>query len=447
MTDLLKESRNLMPGRARTHWNLEEAAKYGKPGPVRYMVQAHDAGTIYKAREFKKQNRAKAGDYARELAQKISKLEPKWGWIKITMTRNHPPAANPHGVGKTEEETVAYYSFKGGKWTKHQGKAIKGITSESVNEERAMRSGAVAVSTINPKPRRGRKREKISEEKTQVFNPYGMGMWVIRVEDYLYKLTGKKWTWKKPIISIQGGKKIQYKWVGRKKRGAISPPIFTSTVEYKAGPDSFDIETSYFDGNNIVASKTHHDVYIEQAVDPQVLFGWVRHKWSKKTGMKTESFLSYNEFEEATGSMEFNTALWKKLKARLPMQLSGVQQVSQISRKAHVRKLSIMYKVGSPNNAHVWLRDGYAEIQPGLAKKSKKIYTVKYADADVDGAKDAIAAKLKALQVKGENAPGPFAVSDNPPSIQDMVDDVRAQIKAPSWTYPSWALPKVQLDE
>lgn len=51
------------------------------------------------------------------------------------------------------------------------------------------------------------------------------------------------------------------------------------------------------------------------------------------------------------------------------------------------------------------------------------------------------------LTLKESGAPGPFAVSDNPPSLRDMIDSVKEQIKAPSWTYPSWALPKVALDE
>lgn len=258
----------------------------------------------------------------------------------------------------------------------------------------------------------------MQESKTPVFNPYGMGMWVIRVEDYLYKVTGKKWTWKKPILTIQGGKKIQYKWATRKKRGALVPALFTMTVEYKKGPDAFEIETAYFDGSNIVASKTHHDVYIEQAVDPEVLFGWVRHKWNKKTGMKAEG----TERPERSGAVAVSLiknegkASFDDLKSGLLDYLKGGKQIS-------VAELSYAFQGGS------------AKIEKYLASLVKQ------------GKLKKVRKGRKMLYSLAEGAPGPFAVSDNPPTIQDQIDAVREQIRNPSWTYPSWALPKVQLDE
>lgn len=45
-------------------------------------------------------------------------------------------------------------------------------------------------------------------------------------------------------------------------------------------------------------------------------------------------------------------------------------------------------------------------------------------------------------------APGAFAVSDaEPPSLEDMKADLIDRCRNPRWEYPSWALPKVKLDE
>jgi hypothetical protein len=358
--DLLNESRSLMPGRGRPHWSLEEAdrdqidrtldevgqmVRAFKSAEPKFRTMLERMSGIKGWESFgaaMKHGRVfvpfgtflgiqfilnrKEGDVVRmdRVTFEVSPVHDggyrEWGIQASSTVRNVPKG---HG----SDREVEYHDMGHWKdpdvWTDPR-KALAPLKGFFRKAEMLKPKGESLLR---------RSGELTEGTKTPVFNPYGMGMWVIRVEDYLYKITGKKWTWKKPILTIEGGKKIQYKWVGRKKRGAISPPIFTSTVEYKKGPDAFDIETAYFDGNHIVASKTHHHVYIEQAIDPSVLFGWVKQKWSKKTGMKNE------------------------------------------------------------------------------------------------------------------NAPGPFAVSDNPPSIQDMVDAVREQIKAPSWTYPTWALPKVQLDE
>jgi hypothetical protein len=45
-------------------------------------------------------------------------------------------------------------------------------------------------------------------------------------------------------------------------------------------------------------------------------------------------------------------------------------------------------------------------------------------------------------------AAGPFAISDAPkPTLQDMKADLIDRCRRPRWEYPSWALPKVALDE
>ena len=58
---------------------------------------------------------------------------------------------------------------------------------------------------------------------------------------------------------------------------------------------------------------------------------------------------------------------------------------------------------------------------------------------------------LSAVQVVKESvagAPGAFAVSDaEPPSLEAMKADLIDRVRNPRWEYPSWALPKVQLDE
>lgn len=118
--------------------------------------------------------------------------------------------------------------------------------------------------------------------KTPVFNPYSSGMWVIKVEDYLYKHTAnKKWTWKKPIL--RDGNKVLYRWVGRKARNQAMAPSFHMAVEYVAGRDLFDVET-YFtdaDGKRLAGHKSR-GVGIEQVLLPETLFDWVPKKWDKK---------------------------------------------------------------------------------------------------------------------------------------------------------------------
>ena len=45
-------------------------------------------------------------------------------------------------------------------------------------------------------------------------------------------------------------------------------------------------------------------------------------------------------------------------------------------------------------------------------------------------------------------AAGPFAISDAPaPTPQEQVADLLDRVRSPRWEYPSWALPKVKLDE
>lgn len=133
-------------------------------------------------------------------------------------------------------------------------------------------------------------RHSLEESKTPVFAPYSHGQWVIRVEDYLQKITGKKWTFKKPILTAKGGKEIHYKWVGRKPRGKSFKPVFLVKMEYNKGSDLFDVEASYHDADlNVAGSKTLKGLQIGNLLKGETLFGWVKRKWDKKTGMKAES--------------------------------------------------------------------------------------------------------------------------------------------------------------
>lgn len=122
------------------------------------------------------------------------------------------------------------------------------------------------------------------ESETPVFDPYASGMWVIRVEDYLAKVTKKKWTWKKPIL--KNGQQITYRWVGRKSPNALAPPRFTVGYTYNKGQDLFDIEVIYHDGKDGLTQKRLKQVSIENVMEPDVLFHWVKAVWpklSKKT--------------------------------------------------------------------------------------------------------------------------------------------------------------------
>lgn len=115
--------------------------------------------------------------------------------------------------------------------------------------------------------------------KTPIFNPYGNGMWVIRVEDYLAKVTKKKWTWKKPIL--RNGQQITYRWLGRKSPNGHAAPRFTVGYTYNAGHDLFDIEVIYHDGNDYLTQKRMTKVGIENVMEPDVLFHWLKAAWPK----------------------------------------------------------------------------------------------------------------------------------------------------------------------
>lgn len=119
----------------------------------------------------------------------------------------------------------------------------------------------------------------IAESQTPIFNPYSNNMWVIRVEDYLAKVTKKKWTWKKPIL--KNGNQITYRWLGRKSPNGLVAPRFTVGYTYNKGHDLFDIEVLYHDGNQSVTQKRMKQVPIENVMDPEVLFHWVRGAWPK----------------------------------------------------------------------------------------------------------------------------------------------------------------------
>lgn len=120
--------------------------------------------------------------------------------------------------------------------------------------------------------------------ETPVFNPYASGMWVIRVEDYLAKVTKKKWTWKKPIL--KNGQQITYRWLGRKSPNKNYAPRFTVGYTYNKGHDLFDIEVIYHDGSEGLTQKRLKQVPIENVMEPDVLFHWLKAAWpklSKKT--------------------------------------------------------------------------------------------------------------------------------------------------------------------
>jgi hypothetical protein len=130
--------------------------------------------------------------------------------------------------------------------------------------------------------RRDRLRTLAESSQTPVFNPYASGMWVIRGEDYLHKITKKKWTWKKPIV--KNGNQMVYRWVGRKPKNGVVPPTFRIGFEYDKGADMFNVEALYFDAQaNKVASKQMKHVPLENLFEPEVLFGWVKSKWDPKT--------------------------------------------------------------------------------------------------------------------------------------------------------------------
>lgn len=108
--------------------------KHGKPGEPYFVVQSHDTGTIRKPRRFSGPSaKKKAGDYAREIAKKVEKLNPEWAWIKITAHRDVPPRVNPQGHAFALEAKAAFYRYMGGgKWRQVTGPTKIAGLGESV---------------------------------------------------------------------------------------------------------------------------------------------------------------------------------------------------------------------------------------------------------------------------------------------------------------------------
>jgi len=69
----------------------------------------------------------------------------------------------------------------------------------------------------------------------------------------------------------------------------------------------------------------------------------------------------------------------------------------------------------------------------------------------VSGVEDPWLSEIKKVLSKSESvagAPGAFAISDaEPRTMKDQVADLLDRVHNPRWEYPSWALPKVKLDE
>ena len=116
-----------------------------------------------------------------------------------------------------------------------------------------------------------------TNEEIQVINPYASGMWVIRFEDYLYKVTKTKWKWRKPILR-DGSTKLLYKWTwARKAKGEMFSPIVQLTIDYDRGSDLFDVTIAEYDKDaNKVRDKLIRGMYIDDVTDPEKMLGWLK---------------------------------------------------------------------------------------------------------------------------------------------------------------------------
>lgn len=109
--------------------------KHGKPGKPYYVVQSHNSGTIYKPGVFKKADMKKrAGEYAREIAAKTKKLNPRWAWIKIDMVRDVPPKVSPRGLAFSQDVRASMYRYINGVWKHKDGPVKISGLNESLEE-------------------------------------------------------------------------------------------------------------------------------------------------------------------------------------------------------------------------------------------------------------------------------------------------------------------------
>lgn len=252
-----------------------------------------------------------------------------------------------------------------------------------------------------------------AEEPLQIFAPAFYGFWAIRFEDYLQQVTKTKWRFAKKLI-VRDGSKIRYKWLGRKAQEEVVAPCFLMLVGYDAGKDLYTIETGYALDGKLQSSKTYTDLYIDQVMDPKVVFGWVKGQWGKGVKVRTEA-------------------------------TSGTKRASVAAKKAFVKQA--WAKRGAGNLPAIdpdeyppikgmegpfWIKVGGDHRVLYYDPKEGKYYDRK-TDVYVDDRVESVA-----------GYPGPFQGDQ---TFEDWKEEVRQQIRAPSWTYPGWALSKENLAE
>jgi hypothetical protein len=162
--------------------------------------------------------------------------------------------------------------------------------------------------------------------------------------------------------------------------------MFVMYLEYDKGKDLFDVETQFVDHEgHVIGSKTLHGLYTDQVTKPDVLFGWAARKWKKKTGLKAE----------------------------------GVTGPTRMQVQDYVDKQ---------------IRVGKSARQAAMA--AEKAFKLKRVQLN---------SKHQVVQMETiAGAPMPFLGDQG---FADWKDEIKQQIRAPSWTYPDWALPKEDLEE
>jgi len=420
--NLLNEVRVLMPGRARSHWMLTEAAK------------------------------SKA-----TLDPKLQALAKKLGTAAFQNGLPMAPVRNPEVMkvikklsgpsGQKNSPVSQFLSIYSAAWTQANLAApVPGID------------------------------EATSEEQTPVFPPALYGFWAIRFEDYLKQVTKTKWRFAKNL-TVRDGSKIRYKWVGRKAEEEVVAPCFIMLVDYISGKDLYTVETGYVVDGKLKSSKTYTAIYIDQVVDPKVVFQWVAGQWGKGTPVRTEAKSSAKKASVAAKKAFVQQAWAKRGGTTLPkidpdeypsikgmegpmwIKIDGRDQILYYDPKEgeyydRKKDLYVKGKTESVVNGQKMPGldpDKYPPI-PGLegpyhmtvGGEDHVLYYDSlqgaYYDRDTDTYIDD---DLEAVEsVAGD--PAPFQGDQ---TFSDWKDEVRQQIRAPSWTYPGWALSKENLAE
>ena len=419
MANLLEEVRNLMPGRAREHWSLREEKRVpgqwytiGEPDPelpffstavthnfkgdVRLIVKGimkaaglHGRENIHNAIQALSRYAKQTGDISTELADLIGKA-----MTGGSVTGRHDPE-------KFHDPEVAAYAYADriNGWiqkTRHGGHDVMrgGKWARPDHYAKFLESveEAVGWSDIESYLKRG--------EWNLVIWPKGSGFTVTRVNP-------------------QGGG--------------------SGGGQYKS------VKTAFHDGIQVKwGDKSKVWVVLVRKS------GKVKSYWTSTAAPKLESVAgapgAFAESAENLAQAIHNPAAFVRAlnKHFAGKKYKGMTLEAEVGEKLHGSAYQVYVGRKGSDLDNVWA------VNPN--DRSYPVLSVEQGMDSMEAAFPASQAIRKLVQqgmhesVAG--AAGPFAISDAPaPTMQDQVADLLDRVRNPRWEYPSWALPKVELDE